>query len=378
MREQVIGFYDSTNYHNIIEKHSISLIRQLNDAGIRVMGFACTGSDFYKALQGQNIPVTSTGDSTNQNNLSKAFRLVRILKENHCELLVIIRPHDLVTAVMAKKFFYRKLKLIFFQQIKFHLRKNYLLYNFLFKPFNAWITTMENQKKQLLELSGFPGEKVFIISPGIDFRHFEEDTVSKIVARKILKLPEDTFLIGALGRHSIKNRQDFMIRAIQLLRKHNYDVDLLLVGMSRQQEEIEYFNFLQELAVECGVEDHVHFRPQSEKEITFFKALDVYTELSPFGLNGHNILKAMASNVPVIAPSSEDLDEVLDKGKYGMLYHKNDLEDFTSKIIRLITQPKIRDYLNGEARKIIHEKYNIRLRNEKFESVISSFMMNNS
>jgi glycosyltransferase involved in cell wall biosynthesis len=374
MSEVVIGFYDSTNYYNKIEKNAVYLIEQMKERGNKVLVFANEESPLSTALSEKSIPFTVIDKTKNYVNIVLSFRLAQAVKKEQCNVLIILRPHDLITAILSKVLFNRKLKLVFFQQIKFHLRKNYLLYSLLFKPFDAWIVSMENYRKQVIELSNYSERKVVHLPPGIDLDHYTNDTLSKNTARKILKLPGNIKLIGFLGRHHIKHRQDFLIRAIQLLRKHNYDVDLLVMGNSEDKSDKEYSHFLKELAVECGIEKYIHFRPYTEKEITFFKAIDIYTQITYEELNGNHILKAMASERPVIANDNEDISELLGKGKYGMLYHNGDIEDFTAKITRLLTQPKIRDYLVTEAKIIIYEKYDIRKRCEKFVSLIDQII----
>ncbi len=371
MSEEIIGFYDSTNNYNIVEKNAVYLVEQLKERGNQVMTFSCESSPLSKSMNERSVPVSKIDESRKYVNLVLSYRLSRALKKEHCKVLVILRPHDLITAIMTKTLFCRKLRLVFFQQIKFKLRKNFLLYSLLFKPFDAWIVSMEHYQHQITSISNFPPEKIFHIPPGIDIDHYEKDTLSRSSARKILKLPHNINLIGVLGRHHIAHRQDFLIRAIQLLRKHRFNIDLLLMGTSKADDEKEYFNFLKELAVECGVENYVHFRTYTEKEITFFKSIDIYAQITMDGLNDNHLLKALSLEVPVITFSSEDMDEILEKGKYGMLYKNNDLQNFTAKITHLLTQPKIRDHLNAEAKRIIHDKYNLQLRCEKFESVLN-------
>lgn len=371
MSAEIIGFYDSTYNYNIVERNSVYLVEQLKERGNKVMIFSCENSPLSKSMNERAVPVSNIDESRKFVNLVLSFRLARAIKKENCTVLVILRPHDLITAIMTKTLFCRKLRLVFFQQIKFKLRKNFLLYSILFKPFDAWIVSMEHYQHQITSISNFPSEKIFHVPPGIDIDHYEKDTLSRSSARKILKLPHNIILIGVLGRHHITHGQDFLIRAIQLLRKHKFDIDLLLMGASKADDEKEYFNFLKKLAVECDVEDYVHFRTYTEKEITFFKSIDIYAHISSDGLNDNHILKAMSSEVPVITISSEDMNEILEKGKYGLLYKKNDLEDFTAKITHLLTQPKIRDHLNAEAKRIIHSKYNLQLRCEKFESVLN-------
>jgi glycosyltransferase involved in cell wall biosynthesis len=374
MSEEVIGFYDSTNYYNRIEKNAVFLVEQLKERGNHVVIFASENSPLKKSFSDKSISVSIIDETKKYINLVLSFRLSRAVKREKCKVLVILRPHDLITAIMAKTFFYRKLKLIFFQQIKFHLRKNYLLYSLLFKPFDMWLVSMVNYQKQVLELSNYPNNKVLHIPPGIDLEHYEKDTLSRQSARKILNLPDNIKLIGVLGSHHVNHRQDFLIRSIQLLRKHNYEVDLLVMGKSKDEEERDYFDFLKELAVECSVENYVHFRPYNEKEITFFKAIDIYAQIPMDDLNGNHLLKAMASSRPVIARYSEDINEILESGKYGMLYQNNDLEDFTAKITHLLTQPKIKNHLITEARRIVHAKYGIRSRCEKFELAVDKII----
>lgn len=376
MSEEVIGFYDSTNYYNRIEKNALYLVEKLKERGNNVLVFASENSPISKSLSDRSIPSSTINETKKYVNLVLSYKLAKAVRKEKCRILVILRPHDIITAILAKTLFYRKLKLVFFQQIKFQLRKNYPLYSLLFKPFDNWIVSLEHYQKQVTELSNYPKDKVIHIPPGIDLDYYEKDTLSRQTARKILKLPDKNKLIGALGRHHINYKQDFLIRAVQLLRKNEYEVDLLVMGRSKDENEKEYFNFLKELAIECGIEDHIHFRTYTDNEITFFKAIDIYTQVMTDGLNENYILKAMASERPVIARYNEDIDEIMRKGKYGLLYHNNDLEDFTAKIIRLLTQPKIKNHLIAESRRIVHEKYGIRMHCEKFESVIKNLTIN--
>lgn len=372
MSEEIIGFYNSTNSYNRIEKNALYLMEQLKERGNNVVAFTSENSPLNQSLRELSIEVLNADETKKYINLILSFRLARALKKINCNILIILRPHDLITAILTKIIFYRKLKLIFFQQIKLRLRRSYLLYSILFRPFDRWFVSMEHFKKQLVLLSNYPKEKIVTITPVIDPDYYAVDTISQGAARKILRLPQKISMIGVLGRHHKNQSQDFLIRAIQLLRKHDYSVDLMVMGTSEEADEKKYFTFLNELAIECKVENHIHFRPYTEKDITFFNAIDIYAHLSPEGLNGKHLLRAMASKKPVVARDDEDMKEILQNGKYGMLYKKNDLEDFTAKIIHLITQPKIRDHIIREANNVVQEKYNIRIQLDKFELAVNT------
>ena len=100
----------------------------------------------------------------------------------------------------------------------------------LFRPYNAWIIPSFYLRDKAIELTRYNVGQLHVIAPCIDMEYYENDTLTRKAARKILDLPDNRIIIGSIGRYDLKRKQDFLIRSIQFLHRHNYDIDLLIMG----------------------------------------------------------------------------------------------------------------------------------------------------
>jgi glycosyltransferase involved in cell wall biosynthesis len=352
-----ITFYNGTDCFSGLEKNTLRFVEWLEENGNEVVFVSAAGTPMTHALEEKKYELFTLEKQTKYFSLIKSFRLAKLLKTEKIKSLIITRPRDILMSSLTKFFFYRKLILIFFQQSNLKLKSHPLLYKMLFYPFNAWIAPSENIRKNMLNSTGYRCDQCQVVAPCIDIDYYENDTLTRQAARNLLDLPEKGTIVGVFGRHDLRRRQDFVIRSIQFLRKNRYTVDLLIMGQSVDTEEENYFRFLKELARECNVEDYVHFRPYTEKMIIFFRAIDIFTlnvTPEPYDLS---LIKAMATGLPVVASFSPQHEEILGNGNFGLLFKEDNLEDFTAKIIHLLTQPKLVNYIIEEARKHVHEKY---------------------
>jgi glycosyltransferase involved in cell wall biosynthesis len=357
MQPRKIAFYTSGESCEGLERNALRFIQWLGTEENELMLIASAGSVFADAAAEQGIPLALVERPHYYLNLRRAFQISWILKKGKIKVLFIIRPRDILMAAIVKMIFFRKLKLIYFQQSFLQLKKHPVLYTFLFYPYDAWIAPSSGIARQTLKMSHFNPAKMLIIPPCIDVENFVYDTLTKKAARKILGLPPSGLIMGTLGRHHRSKHQDFFIRAVQLLQRNNLKIDLLIMGDTANNEELEYLEFLKDLARECKIEKHIFFRPFSKKLTTFFRAADIFVMNripQPFDLI---VPKAMASGTVVVAPFSEINTELLARGKYGMLYRQNSIEDFTGKMTHLITEPDLRGSLAEASKKMIHEKF---------------------
>ena len=352
-----IAFYTSSDCFGGLEKNVLHFMEWLGNEKNEVILLSDEKNIISKAAAQRKIPLMFIEKTGNYASLRKAIQLGRILHVNTIEVLFIIRPRDILLAAITRFFFYRQLRLIYFQQSKLNLKKHPLLYSILFRPYSAWIIPTAHLHDEALKMARYKPSQLHVIPPCIDTEYYEKDTLTRKAARKILELPEGRIIMGIIGRYDQKCRQDFLIRTLQLLHRNHYDVDLLIMGKTGDEEQTEYYRFLKILVQECQVEKYVYFRSYSDKILTFLRALDYFIMNwagEPYDLI---LLKAMASGVPVIARFSGLNTELLENGKYGLLYRPGDIEDLSGKIIQLLTQNRLADHLRSESKKYVEENF---------------------
>ena len=88
------------------------------------------------------------------------------------------------------------------------------------------------------------------------------------------------------------------------------------------------------------------------------------------------LMEAMAMKLPVISTTVSGIPELIEDGSSGILVPPNDFKKLADALKFLIRNPKIRETMGQEGRKIIEDEFNIRKTSVElldfFESVIKS------
>ena len=146
---------------------------------------------------------------------------------------------------------------------------------------NFSVVMIEEAKKILGETYGFPQEKIEVIHhpfPSLP-------RISSLKARKILGLPEESFIIATFGLIRKEKGIEDVLEALSYLKKEN--ILYLVLGETHpnhhRKEGDEYLDSLKKKARELGVEDKVRWVNHylSEEELgKYLSATDVY--LTPY------------------------------------------------------------------------------------------------
>ncbi|AMW10566.1 glycosyl transferase [Streptomyces qaidamensis] len=157
---------------------------------------------------------------------------------------------------------------------------------------------------------GVPGPRIEVVPNGVDVARFRFDEARRLDTRRRLGLPDDAYVIGAVGRLTPGKRFGVLVRALaQLPADHR----LLLVGGGPEED------VLRRTARAAGVADRVLFtgeRPcvpdgtPGPDLPSLTAAMDVLASPSPEEAFGLAIVEALASGLPVLyssCPALEDL-----------------------------------------------------------------------
>ncbi|MBR8641357.1 glycosyltransferase [Streptomyces tuirus] len=79
-------------------------------------------------------------------------------------------------------------------------------------------------------------------------------------------------------------------------------------------------------------------------------SLDAFLDLSTHGDSGEELLAAMASGVPVVAPGIGEARDVVTHGRTGWLCAPGDAAELTYRLRLLAQAPALRAHMGGRAR----------------------------
>jgi D-inositol-3-phosphate glycosyltransferase len=184
------------------------------------------------------------------------------------------------------------------------------------------IAECPQDKDDLIRYCNAPHDRITIIPCG--FSPLEFYPIDKRLARTVLKLNSEEFIVLQLGRIVPRKGIDNVIRAIGKLKRTGTPVRLLVVGGECEQVDLTQdaeIRRLQEVAAENGASDIVEFRGRKKRDELkyYYSAADVFVTTpwyEPFGITP---LESMACGTPVIGSNVGGIKYSVEDGKSGLL-----------------------------------------------------------
>lgn len=143
----------------------------------------------------------------------------------------------------------------------------------------------------------FGGAKYQIINNAIDTKLYKYDSEKRDLIRKELKIPEDTFVIGHVGRFNAVKNHTFLLDIFAELKKHNKNSVMLLVGDGDLRAEIEG------KAKELNIADDVIFTGVRSDVPDLMQAMDCFVFPSLYEGLPVTLIEAQSAGLPCIVSS---------------------------------------------------------------------------
>ena len=227
------------------------------------------------------------------------------------------------------------------KEIKFQKGIGFIFYMLIHKPNEKYviskiphITVQSSHIKNLI--SNMTKSKIHVVPEGIEFEKIR-DTQQNDSNEKI-----DTFI--AVGLVRLKGI-DILINAIPEVVNSVPDLKVCIAGSGEEEEE------LKSMAKNLGLEKHIKFLGyiSDEEEINkYYKACKIVVVPSRWDVNPFAPLNATASGKPAIV-SDMCNSSVIEDGKTGFVFKSEDVEELSSKMVKLLTDDKLREEMGKAA-----------------------------
>jgi len=219
--------------------------------------------------------------------------------------------------------------------------------------------------KDLVQKVNAFGNNVKYIPNGVDIEKFHP--LSKDKVRKELTLPYKTKIILSVGRLERPKRFDLLIKAINILVKHDKDFLLIIIGKGENRFKLE------RLVKELKLKEHVKFagaKPNQEL-IYWYNAADIVCLASDSEGCPNVLLESLACGTPVVASAVGGVPEIIHSDDYGILVKYQKPEEFAKAIKRALTKNWDKNKLIKYAQKNTWDKVAGQVLTE-FERIISN------
>ena len=339
-----------------LEINTLRLAGWMQGRGWEVPLLLRDGSAIYRHAVQRQLQATGITSDSVRNDLKILDRWVR---SNRINVLLVPFNKDIKLVSWYKRFYNRKVKLIYQQHMQVGVSKRDLIHTLRYSMLDAWICPLQYLKEETLRKTRIPARKIAVIPFGVDTAPFKESEWTKDAARKAFDLPVTAKIIGVLGRIDPKKGQDLVIRGIDhLSSKYGKDYHLLLLGDATLNEGDDYSMALKKIVEDAHLEGRVHFRGYQPDVMQFFRAIDVFAMPSHGETFGMVTLEAMAAGVPVVGTGRDGTKELLKDGELGYLFPLNDVAAFCGQVIAIERNEKLPELL-AAAKNEVTQRYNV-------------------
>lgn len=195
-------------------------------------------------------------------------------------------------------------------------------------------------------------ETIGVIYNGVDTERFAPNRESRMAMRAELKLPENSFVIGSVGRVvPIKDHQT-LLKAAAKLAETGMDVRVLLVGSG---PEIE--NLRRQAA--GSLSGRVYFAGDSDRVPELLNAMDVFVLPSLREGMSNTLLEAMACGLAALATNVGGNPEIIENDADGCLFKPGDFEWLAAKLKILATDREVARQMGAAARRRTTETFSL-------------------
>jgi len=196
--------------------------------------------------------------------------------------------------------------------------------------------------------------KTFVIKNGVSRLFLEANRYDqKIEMREDNSMPMTEKILLFVG--VLNGRKDVgeIIKAIPEIIRRKVDVRLFIVGMGELKKK--YIGMSHEL----NVNEHVFFvdNVSHEELVGYYAMSDVFILPSCYEGLPKAALEAMAMGLPVICSDIPGHKELITNGENGYLFHPDDTNSLSEKIIELLTNTELAHRMGRKNRVIVEDKY---------------------
>jgi glycosyltransferase involved in cell wall biosynthesis len=214
-------------------------------------------------------------------------------------------------------------------------RRREWLYRCALARTDTVVTVCEAARSDAIKRGIVPSAKARVVPNGIHVEAFQTTSpaMHDRLARR-LNLPEQTRIIGTVGRLNWAKDQLTLIRAFKRVHEHHADTALVLIGDGELRAS------LQQSAMDEGVADHVHFLGDRNDVRELLQGLNMFVLSSLSEGYSMALLEASAVALPIVATAVGGNGEIVRDEVTGRLAPAGNPAALAEAMLALLRSPK--------------------------------------
>lgn len=285
---------------------------------------------------GYAVSYLSQARGRNAFRLSILFKLVKILKRHHVDILHCHAHKATVYGTLAAMLAKTPIVLAHIHGLgrSRNIRRK-LINLLLLRKIDRVICVANGVRDDVLSNNRYlPAEKVSILENSVDYKRFAEVSVSAADAKQMLGLPPEAFVFGTVGRLAPTKGLSYLIEAFSMVKRQKLSAHLVLLGNGPSRVGLEH------QASKTPCRDSIHFLGHRDNIEQLFRGMDAFVLSSVAEGMPRAILEAMAAGVPCICTRVGGIPEIINDESFGLLVQPKDPVALARAMLSMIDESR--------------------------------------
>jgi glycosyltransferase involved in cell wall biosynthesis len=281
--------------------------------------------------------------------LGAAWRLSRLIKQLHPDVIHVHDPHGVAMAALALSMSTEldKPPLIASRRVDFHIKGN-AFSRWKYRQVDCFICASAAIRAMLIA-DGVPAPRIVTVHEGIDLGRVEAAPAANL--HEELWLPHNAPIVGNVAALVPHKGQRHLIEAAAIVVKSVPDARFVIAG------EGELRPALEKQIKDHHLEKHVFLAGFRPDVLSVHKAFDIFVMSSLTEGLGTSLLDAMACAKPIVATTAGGMPEVVQDGKTGILIPPRDHQAMADAIVTLLADEGMRQRMGTAGAARVRERF---------------------
>lgn len=237
---------------------------------------------------------------------------------------------------------------------------------------SGFIAVANSHGRHLIDVEGFPTEKVFVIPNGIDTRKFQFDQRARIQWRNEFAIPADAPVVGIVAALRPEKNHTLFVESARRVLEHFPDAHFVIVGRGNQQSVIDA------KVNEMGIASNVHL-PGCTMDIPgVLSMMDLFALTSDNEASPVSIMEAMSCQRPIVATNVGSVNESVIHNLTGLLVPPGDRSAMVSAWCQILGDEKRAKEMGIAARQHIVAKSSLHRMTDGYTELIERLFAGDS
>jgi colanic acid biosynthesis glycosyl transferase WcaI len=241
---------------------------------------------------------------------------------------------------------------------------------FLYRKSNHIVVVSPAFRDHLVERWKVPSAKISVIGNGVETGLFSPQQTDPTL-RQALRL-EGKFVVSYIGTLGMAHGLESLLEAAAILQRSSPEVLFLLVGEGADKDRIAASAQSRNLT-------NVRFLGQQPREripayigasdacLVLLRKAELFKTVIPT-----KMLEFMSCARPLILGVDGQARKIMDEAEAGLFVEPENVADLVDAVTRLLSNPALRDFLGGNGRRHVLEKYSRKQTSEEYLLLLES------